>query len=304
MATRAGVLLLVFATVPALAVSCAASSALQTPEGGTSDALADSPLADGSADAVSDASQDVGADSDGAGGADSGQDAAADGPIDALPDAEPALGLALHYKLDSTSGNEFDSSGNGNSGLVSGTVQRGVPGKQGLAFDFINDALIRTPSSQSLDMLTGGTIEFWIKLSSVATGAILTRGTTSADAIRIRTTAGNIQAFFTRAGTSAFLVTDIDVLPTGTWAHVGIVNDGTSMHIYIDGSLLKSGTGGQLGAISADLYVGRNEAGEVSLNGTLDDLRWWTVARTASEICLDAGGTPGTADGAATCALP
>jgi hypothetical protein len=309
MIRRSPLLVVLLALSSATASSCAESSRIDVivKEGGPpTDAPLDSTQSDGSADAGTDGDTDALADTTvSEAAADGGLDASADATADVQPDAEPTLGLGLHYKLDSTSGNELDSSGNGHSGVISGTVQRGVAGKDGLAFDFINDGRIVATSSPSLDMLTGGTIQFWIKLSSVTPGAIVSRGTGANDnSVRIKTAQGNLQVSFTRIGTSTSVTSNTNVLPSNAWAHVAVVNDGSLISVYVDGSLVTTGPGGQLGPISANLYVGQNAANEAAMNGALDDLRWWTVARSASEVCQDAGGTPSSTDGAPSCTLP
>lgn len=242
--------------------------------------------------------------------ADAAGDAADDAPTgdtgaDAQPDAQPTAGLGLWFKFDATTGNVFDHAGNNNSGTISGSVQTGIPGKDAMAFDFSGDGRVQVKSSTSLDMTTGGTIELWIKLSSVTAGAIVSRGTGNNDnSVRIRTTQGNVQVLFARVGGSAAIVTsDADVLGN-QWTHVAAVNTGSQLELYIDAVLHKTSTGGQLGPIFADLYVGKNAGTDNAFNGVIDDLRWWTVARTEAEICQDAGGTVSLVDGASVCSLP
>jgi hypothetical protein len=150
------------------------------------------------------------------------------------------------------------------------------------------------------------TIELWLKLSSVSAGAIVSRGTGSNEnSVRLKTAQGNVHVSFTRiGGVAASLITGTGVLPTNQWTHIAAVNNNSTITLYINGTFVMSSGGGSLGQVAADLYVGKNTPNESSFNGTIDDLRWWTVARTASEVCTDAGGTPATVDGATTCSLP
>ena len=82
-----------------------------------------------------------------------------------------------------------------------------------------------------------------------------------------------------------------DTLPVGTWAHVAVVNDGSTLRLYVNGALDSEQSGGFLGPLSTDLYIGRRQQGIFALDGGIDELKWWTVARTQPEICADAGGS-------------
>lgn len=263
---------------------------------------------DSATDSESDSPSDATADGGDDASSDAPSDAPEDAPIDTQPDANPITGLGLWYEFESTAGSEFDFSGNNNHGVVSGPLARGVPGKIGKAFDFSGgDARVQTKSAQSLDMTSGGTIEFWIKLSSVAAGVIVGRGTGNNDnSVRIKTSQGNIQVVFTRVGgISANLISNTSVLQTGQWQHVAAVNTGSQLKLYVNGALHMTASGGAMGSMFADLYVGKGAASDPSFNGTIDDLRWWSIARSDQEVCQDAGGTPTTlADGGPGCTLP
>jgi hypothetical protein len=301
----------IFAVGAVLSASCAEGrdiTVVQIDSGGTDSAVdvfsegeEDAPLEDANPDAPADASSDALSD-----GGDAGEDAAGDAPVDSSPDALPAIGLATFLKFEDTSGTEFDYSGNNNFGTITGAVQRGVPGKDGLAFDLSGDGKVVAKSSPTLDMTSGGTIELWVKLSSVTAGSIVARGTGNNDnSVRIKTAQGNVQVLFTRVGGgSATLISNTNVLPTGQWAHVAATNDGSTLKLFINGTLHMSGTGGQMGSQFADLHVGKTAGTDNAFSGSIDELRWWTVARTDAEVCQDAGGTTSTVDGATVCTLP
>jgi hypothetical protein len=80
----------------------------------------------------------------------------------------------------------------------------------------------------------------------------------------------------------------------GRWTHVACTVDGTNAKIYVDGSLKGMATQGSLGSggttgisIAADNPPGSGSR----LIGLIDQLRVENAARTAAEICADAGRT-------------
>ncbi len=272
---------------------------------------------DASADAAPEASAGAAgaagsAGSAGAGGADAQADVAVDAPVDAYPDAPPDVisqpGLSAYYTFEETGGPVFDVSGNNNHGTVKGTaVARAVAGKIGFALGFNGgNGQVQIPSSTSLDFSAGASIELWIKLASVQTGTVLSRGTGQNDShVRLKTAQGNIQASFGQAGSGAAVVTsDPNVLEPGKWAHVAVVDDGSNLLLYVNGNLHKSAVGGYLTSIFADLYIGKSAAADTAFNGSIDDLKWWSVVRSAQDVCGDAGGTWALVDGAGACSLP
>lgn len=245
-------------------------------------------------------------------GSDAASDASQDAAVDALPDAPPDVvsvtGLEGYWTFDEAAGLAFDISGNNNHGTVKGTaVAQAVAGKVGPAIGFNGgNGQVQIPNSLTLDFSTGATIEFWIRLGSVQSGTILSRGTGQNDShVRLKTAQGNIQASFGQVGVGAAIITSsANVLSPGSWTHVAVVDDGSSLILYVDGTLHATASGGYLTAIFGDLYIGKSAAVDTAFNGSIDDLKWWNVTRSNQEICSDAGGTWALVDGAGACTLP
>ncbi len=59
----------------------------------------------------------------------------------------------------------------------------------------------------------------------------------------------------------------------------------------MNGTRIASAVGGQLTGVVGDLVVGKGGSTDTAFEGYFDELRWYTVARTAEEICKDAAGT-------------
>jgi hypothetical protein len=231
-----------------------------------------------------------------------------DGPLDVNPDAIVTVpGLQGFWRFEEAAGPVFDVSGNFLNGTVQGSgVTRGFAGKSGNAISFSGgDGAVKVPGNAKLNFSSAATIEFWIKLSTAGTTAtILSRGTGVNDAhVRVRTTQGNVNVSFGTGGSAASLTSGTGVLSTGgSWTHVAITNNGSSLKLFINGKPNQTATGGGMTALTTDLFIGKGTAsGDIAMNGSLDELRWFDVVRTDQEICADAGATWGTVDGSAAC---
>ena len=85
------------------------------------------------------------------------------------------------------------------------------------------------------------------------------------------------------AGSGYRLDTDPNVIKLNIWQHHAIVFDNGLMTLYIDGQVNKSITLDQKVAPSiGDFIVGRDYDG--TLNAMLDEMRFWSVARTKEQI--------------------
>jgi hypothetical protein len=173
-------------------------------------------------------------------------------------------------------------------------VTRGTAGKFGfgISFDGTNGAVI-VPASASLDMLTAGTLELWLRLSSTGTtDSVLSRGTGVNDSnILLTTSCGDVTAVFTQGTMQAGAAGACGALMPSVWRHVAVVNDGSMLTLYINASAVTTMPGGDLGALTSALYIGLRQPGVLPLHGDLDEIKWWTIARSSFEVCTDAGGT-------------
>ncbi len=211
-----------------------------------------------------------------------------------LPATQPEPGLNAYFDFDASLPYAFDLSGNAHHGTPSGTgVNLTATGRSGQGASFVSGAgSILVQPSPKLDFTTAATIEFWIRLQSMTTASILGRGAGFGDnAVTVRTSQGNVQVVFSRAGSGATVLTSDPGVLGASWRHVAIVNDGSSLSLYINGSLETSTTGGYLGAYATGLTIGQRDASDTAFSGVLDELRVWAVARNQGEICFDAGGT-------------
>lgn len=91
-------------------------------------------------------------------------------------------------------------------------------------------------------------------------------------------------------GTSLTVAAGVRV---GQWTHVACTDDGATLTIYVDGTAT-SGAGGMppTGPHTGITIGGNNPPGGGSpLDGSIDQLRLFGVARTAAQLCADAGKT-------------
>ena len=84
--------------------------------------------------------------------------------------------------------------------------------------------------------------------------------------------------------------TDVaQTLTIGTWFHVAMTYDGTSIRGYVNGTLVvgptaQSGDGASCGADSFNIGADAGGGADTFLRGLVDDVRVWTTVRTATEI--------------------
>lgn len=90
-------------------------------------------------------------------------------------------------------------------------------------------------------------------------------------------------------------LTTLAKIPLNQWTHVACTYDGAMVTIYIDGapSAAMAGTGslGTNGTTGMSLAADNPPGSGSQLVGLIDELRLMSVARTAAQICADAGRT-------------
>ncbi|MGA2786622.1 MAG: LamG-like jellyroll fold domain-containing protein [Verrucomicrobiota bacterium] len=185
-------------------------------------------------------------------------------------------------------GNANDSVG-GNSGTLVNSVSF-TTGEVSQAFLFDGvSSYVSIPDSPSLDSFTTSiTIETWIKVNQTTANSnwkgIVTKGNSS---WRLQGRAGAKTVVFSANGVSP----NVDLYGSrnvndGQWHHVAGVYDGTTMFLYVDGTLdVSQPATGSIAQNSLPLCIGQtaNSTGYY-FNGLIDEASIYNRALTAAEI--------------------
>jgi len=210
-----------------------------------------------------------------------GDAGALDGGVD---QATPGGGLVGWWKLDEGSGTTAsDSSGNGNTGLLSGGP-KWTTGIAGDALDFSGSSMVVVHDAADLSGMAAVTVATWIKLAALSDGDFVSKRHAGPPyfsydlQVHSDGTVGFEATTESGGGGSAGSSTK---LPTGAWHHVAGVYDGVTVRVYIDG--VADGYTNELsGAVSTttDSLV-MNFSG---FSGALDDVRVYARALAPAEI--------------------
>jgi hypothetical protein len=198
--------------------------------------------------------------------------------------------LAAYWKFDDGSGTTaFDSSGNGNNGILVGDPQW-VAGKFGGALEFNGDDYVNCGDGPSLQIQDQITITFWFKVDAFSNTweAFLAKSDSAYRASRSNGT-GNATHFGaggTSVGGGNSYFDGTIIVTGGQWHHYAATYDGTAGKIYIDGVLDVTSPGtGQISLTSSDLYIGENSGATGRfLHGIMDEVRIYSRALTDTEI--------------------
>ena len=211
------------------------------------------------------------------------------GGIDSSPFFKPIQcveeGLAGYWKLDETSGVVAnDSAGTNNGTLYGGQGWTSGVIQGGLSFDGVDDYVDCGSGPSNYDNIT---VSVWMKTSTK--GALVSN----------RYSVGGYGTWYTLTSTSieigdnsqggfrnlTFYTPTLD----GLWHHVVYTKDGVNHAIYVDGSLDQSFTSNADISQNSPLFIGRRWTGSSNyppywFNGTIDDVRIYNRALTASEV--------------------
>ena len=160
-------------------------------------------------------------------------------------------------------------------------------GRRGAALSVTSGSLAHAAHQASLDA-TALTVELWINPTALP-------GATRAGLVDSDGEYGfflypNSVLQCTAGGVVATAAANLVV--TSKWQHVACTYDGTTARVYLDGrEVATQGGGGAIAAGNANgLAVGSNSPNSDNFTGLVDDVRIYSVARTAVEVCADSGG--------------
>ncbi len=160
-----------------------------------------------------------------------------------------------------------------------------------LHFDGINDSvdIAHTPGQISYPF----TVEAWVKTTD-ADGIVVSKYVgSSGNGWQMGMSGGKLAAWFFRPGGTIFPsgagIVGATTINNGAWHHVAFVVDSTGGRLFVDGvsdgfSGWTTGTPGPA-TTTAPLRLGNETTGFLyPFAGTLDEVRIWSVARTAAEL--------------------
>jgi hypothetical protein len=156
------------------------------------------------------------------------------------------------------------------------TASIGAQTNYALSFDGNNQYVsIGAPLSNN----TSYTKEAWVNVP-ITSGA---RNIISSAAAPFWINGGSLQAGH---GGSYSNVTDATAFPLDKWTHVAVTYDAatTTMKLYRDGILVNTATGVASNYTSEATYIASHSAGSSVIQGSVDEVRIWNVARTQAQI--------------------
>jgi hypothetical protein len=200
-------------------------------------------------------------------------------------------GLVAAYDFNAGTGTTLtDVSGNGNTGTIVNATWT-TSGKYGGALSFNGtSALVTVNDAASLHLTSAVTLEAWVNPSSVPTGwqdviykpldnYYLEAGSTNAN----------------KPGAGVLLTSSAEPLAygtaqltTNTWTHLAMTYDGTTVKMYVNGTLATSTT--QNGTITTStnaLQIGGDTTYGQYFKGLIDEVRVYNIALTQAQIQTD-----------------
>jgi len=201
-------------------------------------------------------------------------------------------GLTGYWKLDDASGaTAADSTGNGNTGtLTNGPTWAAGKVNGALTFNGTTQYVL-VPNSSSIDVTgTNLTMAAWIQITG-ATGKSYQNifGKDSVfGAFQYRLLISDSRSslrFQANGGAIDAISNNFTALTLGTWHHVAVAYNGSSINFYLDGQSQGSTPAtGSIASSSNDLDIGKTYALNYYFDGTIDDVRVYNRALSASDV--------------------
>jgi glucose/arabinose dehydrogenase/PKD repeat protein len=191
------------------------------------------------------------------------------------------------YAFDEGTGTTVaDASGNGNGGNIANATWA-ASGKYAKALTFNGtSSRVTINDSPSLDLTTAMTLEAWV--SPTAAGGwrdIVYKGQNDIYYLESSSSLGTpaVGGTFTPSSLLA-----PSVLPIGVWSHVAATYDGTTLRLFVNGA--EAASRPQTGSIATStgaLTIGSDALYGQFFQGLIDEVRIWSVARSASQVQSD-----------------
>ena len=158
-----------------------------------------------------------------------------------------------------------------------------------LDFDGVND-YVNIGTQPALNFTGNFTVETWVKQAAGITQnypAFISNWTISGSAESgywLGGDAAGHAVFYYSDGTNGHWIVSTANIDNGAWHHVAGVNNAGTFEVYVDGILSGSAVGPPVAyTLPIATWLGSDAANEL-LNGQLDEVRFWNIARSQAQI--------------------
>lgn len=194
--------------------------------------------------------------------------------------------LAAYWNMD---GNFQDLAENGYD-AVAGSDVTFADGHSGQAAYFSGNDYVSylvCNNSSGLSFANGLTISAWVKTSWLSDqwASVVTKGIQTWRLIR-NSTSGAISFHFNAAGGGEYQANGSTSIVDGQWHHLMAIYDGSSLRLYIDGTLDASTAAGAVNTSSDPVYIGSRVNNTTNRNwiGSIDDVRLYDIALSENNL--------------------
>ena len=137
--------------------------------------------------------------------------------------------------------------------------------------------------------LTAITIEAWVNHTTLPAGTIQRYVTINPEVAVLRYDGSalggtNELHFYIKNASGAIVSLRVNNVLSTTWMHIAGTYDGTTMKLYLNGKLLKSGAAVGLTAPSGSFSIGATNGSSEAFDGAMDEVSVWNYARTMADI--------------------
>jgi hypothetical protein len=200
----------------------------------------------------------------------------------------PHSGLVGWWSFDEGTGTiAGDSTGNGNSGFISGATWATGKYGQALSFDGINN-YVSIPHNSILSGSKNFTVEAWFNPSTVAPSYQQIVGKQAyLNEYRLILMGNNIvgQVFSSSSGYAVSSANGGVYAQVGVWQHASLTYDGANLKLYVNGILVNTlPLTITINPNTFPLYIGINSGGLYPFNGIIDEVHVYKYALSAAEI--------------------
>jgi hypothetical protein len=188
------------------------------------------------------------------------------------------------WRLEETSGTSFtDDSGSGNTGSCSVCPTYNSSGVFNGSYDFdsASSRYIQVTYNEDFNFTTAMTISLWFKYRNSQSAGLVSNRAASSSSYNLYISTTNL--IFDVANATTHKATSTYPISTNTWYHAVGVYNGSSINLYINGTLVR--TQAQTGDVqdqSFNVLIGRYQASY--LNGSIDDVMMFRRALSDSEV--------------------